>query len=257
MDTTEKTEAIALRIIPFSRTSHVVTWLTPDRGKLTTIVKGSVRPKSLFLGQYDLFYTCELVFYLHERNGAHIARECSPVKTRSALRDNWKNSAIASYICDFVSHASVTGGHEADLYELLDGALDFLCGTSAKPQFLFWFELRLARNAGFSPRFTSCAACDSELKESATVVFSASRGGMLCSRCAQLFTDNAIKVPGGIAAMLRYWHDTGSPAASQNTRCSAADIRNIDKILGMFLLYHLDTNIMLRSRRIAIGMANF
>ena len=39
---TIKTEAICLDIRPWSRTSHVVSWLTP-MGKVATVVKGAVR----------------------------------------------------------------------------------------------------------------------------------------------------------------------------------------------------------------------
>ena len=38
-----KTEGIVLAIRPWSQTSHVVTWLTPDHGPVTTLVKGAVR----------------------------------------------------------------------------------------------------------------------------------------------------------------------------------------------------------------------
>ena len=58
-----KTQGIVLTVHPWSRTSHVVTWLTPDHGPVTTLVKGAVRPKSAFLGQYDLFYTCDILYY--------------------------------------------------------------------------------------------------------------------------------------------------------------------------------------------------
>ena len=62
-----KTHGIVLSIHPWSQTSHVVTWLTPDHGPVTTLVKGAVRPKSAFLGQYDLNYTCEIVYYADTR----------------------------------------------------------------------------------------------------------------------------------------------------------------------------------------------
>ena len=45
---TTKTEAICLDIRPWSRTSHIVRWMTPE-GPVTTVVKGAVRPKSAFL----------------------------------------------------------------------------------------------------------------------------------------------------------------------------------------------------------------
>ena len=57
--------ATCLSIVPWSRTSHVVVWLTPA-GKVTTVAKGAVRPKSWLLGQYDLNYTCDILYYARE-----------------------------------------------------------------------------------------------------------------------------------------------------------------------------------------------
>ena len=91
-----KTTALALRFYPFSNTSRIVAWLTPDQGRIATMVKGSQRPRSLFLGQYDLFYTCELLYHRRERGGLHIARECSPLKWREGLRRDWRAAAAAS-----------------------------------------------------------------------------------------------------------------------------------------------------------------
>ena len=78
----QKTTGIVLRVIPFSRTSHVIQWLTSSHGRMATIAKGAQRPKSLLLGQYDLFYTCEILFYPRERTGLHVLRECAPLAPR-------------------------------------------------------------------------------------------------------------------------------------------------------------------------------
>ena len=80
---TLKAEALCLAVHPWSRTSHIVRWLTP-RGTLATLVKGAVRPKSAFLGQYDLNYTCELVYYARARGELHALRECVPRERRDA-----------------------------------------------------------------------------------------------------------------------------------------------------------------------------
>ena len=92
---TIKTPAICLRISPWSKTSHIVTWLTPS-GKVTTLVKGAVRPKSAFLGQYDLNYECEIVYYAKERGEMHAIRECSIIDMRENLRGEWRLLAMAA-----------------------------------------------------------------------------------------------------------------------------------------------------------------
>ena len=53
----ERTVATVLRIHPFSNTSQMVVWLAADGRRLVTSVKGAARPKSAFLGRYDLFHT--------------------------------------------------------------------------------------------------------------------------------------------------------------------------------------------------------
>ena len=88
-----KTQAIVLRMIPFSETSRVVLWLTRDHGKIATIIKGAHRRRSPFVGQVDLFYTCELLVYLRLFRGLHIVKECSPLKPRTPLRSRWRATA--------------------------------------------------------------------------------------------------------------------------------------------------------------------
>ena len=151
-----KTDALCLRVTPFSRTSHVVSWLTSDYGRISTVIKGAQRPKSAFLGQYDLFYSCELLFYRRERNGLHIARECTPLDTRPGFRTDWRAAACASYLSDLLSRVSPGGGHAPELHTLAVQAMDFLCEGGSSLPFLFWLELQLLAALGLAPRLAEC-----------------------------------------------------------------------------------------------------
>ncbi len=110
----------------------MVTWLTPEQGKVTTMIKGSQRPKSRFLGQYDLFYTCELIYHAHKERSVQIARECCPLNMRLRFRQDWKAMATASYFCDIITRISPPDAHHPGLFELLETHLDELqqYGTS-------------------------------------------------------------------------------------------------------------------------------
>ncbi|MFN2352493.1 MAG: DNA repair protein RecO, partial [Kiritimatiellia bacterium] len=81
-----RTKALVLRVVSFSETSQVVTWLTPGLGKLTTLIKGALRRGSPFQGQYDLFYTSELIYYERRQSEIHVAGECAVLKHRPQLR---------------------------------------------------------------------------------------------------------------------------------------------------------------------------
>jgi len=250
-----RTEGIVLRIGPFSRTSHVVTWLTPDRGRLVTINKGARRPKSDFLGRYDLFQTCELLYYERERNGLHICRECVPLHARSAFRTAWRATACASYVADIVWRVSLHGPHHESLYHLVQCSLDALCQADAVLPLLFWFELRLAGVLGFAPHLHSCPSCGARHAMPAAAVFSPEGGGLVCRGCVQKAGRSPeAEMSAGVVAMLRHWQDESNPRAALTTRCTGVQYRELQENLGAFLQYHLDSP--LRSRYVAMEIVS-
>ena len=248
----EGTEAIVLRIHPFSNTSHVVTWLTPRRGRIATVIKGSCRPKSPFLGQYDLFYTCELLYYAHERNGLHIARECCPLHRRDVLRRNWRAAACASYVTDTLARTSTTGPHEEGLYQFASLVLDALCGEFTPPQLLHWFEISLLRLIGFGPQLWECAVCAQFLPLQQAAFFSPRQGGVLCRRCADQDGRNATRMLPDTLAILRCWDRAPALQTALNTVFTDHQLIALRNVLGVFLCYHLD--VVSESRKIALEM---
>ena len=247
-----KTTAVVLRYAPFSNTSRMVSWLTADYGKITTTIKGSQRPKSQFLGQYDLFYTCELLFYAREHHQAHIIRECSPLKPRSRFRSDWKACAAASYLTDLVSRSSQADAPHPEVFELLDAGLDFLAASGADESFVFWFELRLLEHLGLAPRLQNCMDCGRDLVTGVPHMgFSYARGGILCAGCARAAPPrDAVPLSSLAAARLAGWQGCADPSSTQAEACPRRTWRECETALGAFLRYHL--NLPLPSRDAAL-----
>lgn len=149
---TAKTRAVCLDIRPWSRTSHVVTWLA-ETGPLATSVKGAVRPKSAFLGQYDLNYSCEIVYYLNSRGDIHALRECLPVESRDYLRGDWRRLALAAYFRAIAGLMCPNGPEAQKWLDLVERSLDAIaCGESALRQMLR-FDFAALELAGIGPDF--------------------------------------------------------------------------------------------------------
>ena len=148
---TVKTEAVCLAIYPWSQTSHVVTWLTPT-GPVKTVVKGAVRSKSFFLGQYDLNYTCEILYYARGRGEIHALRECTPLDLREALRSDYRALALAGYFRHVAGELAPSGVDAAAWYDLLRSSLDGMTGAALVD--LVAFELEALRLAGLQPDFS-------------------------------------------------------------------------------------------------------
>ncbi len=249
----DKTHAVVLRIAPSGNTSRVVTWLTPAHGRVTTILKGALRPKNLFLGQYDLFYTCELLYYRKDINDLHIARECAPIKPRPSLRHNWRACAYASYFTDLTMRISPSRAPQSFVYQWLGEALDELDQHGFDAEVCHWFELKLLDQLGLAPSMEKCMGCRSLLHNAQPASFSPSRGGLLCGACARNDPKPALPVPADVRALLRHWQRAGTPAHVRRVKSNERQRTLVDRILGDFMQYHLDLPLTARTVATQIG----
>ena len=212
---TIKTEAICLDIRPWSRTSHVVSWLTPT-GKVATVVKGAVRAKSPFLGQYDLNYTCDIVYYARAKGELHALREAVPVELREELRGDYRKLALAGYFRRLVAELAPMGEECRAWYGLLRRGLGNL---RPKTEDLVRFELEVLGLSGLKPDFSKF---DKNAEWSA---FSLETGsfGTNEGRCIRVSRDVADYLAGG-----------AKNARNSQTPLDAA------RVIGVFYQFHLD-----------------
>ena len=215
-----KTDGIVLAIHPWSRTSHIITWLTPDHGCVTTLVKGAVRPKSAFLGQYDLFYTCDLLYYARARGDMHALRETTPRNLRESLRGRWRETAIAGYAAGLVKDLAPANGESAAWFEFMSSLLDRLETHSLIPLLeLVRLEMDILRLAGWSPDFSGMD------KSADWTPFAIDHG-----RCGD--GTRTVRLSSRTVAVLV------RPDASGHAQETVEDAV---RFLGVFLSYHLDT----------------
>jgi len=258
-----KTNAIALRVVPYSRTSHVVTWLTEHAGRVSTTVKGAVRPKSAFVGQYDVGYTCELLFYERERNGLHVAKECAPIEMRVRLRQDWRAFSCAAYIADLIYHATFPS-HESEegVYQLLSQVLDALCEEGQEPMVLMhWFELRLLQVLGYAPHVERCVSCGVTLSQG-RAGFDAAHGGAFCVNCLpQPVAGHVVPVGPDMQAVLRQWSDPAASGLLRNTVLTEKQLLALKDLTGTMLTYCLEMrpecrDVAIKTLRYGEGMRN-
>ena len=218
---TIKTTAICLDVRPWSRTSHVVSWLTPN-GKVTTVVKGAVRPKSLFLGQYDLNYECEIVYYARTKGELHALRECVPVERHDELRENYRRLALAGYFRRLVAELAPMGEECRAWYGLLRQRL---AGQRPKAEDLVGFELEVLGLSGLKPDFSKF---DKNAEWSAfsleTGTFGSGEG-----RCIRVSRD-----------VVDYLASGAKNAKNERTPLDAA------RVIGVFYQFHLDCAVDVR-----------
>lgn len=233
---TAKCEALCLAVHPWSRTSHVVSWLT-KQGVVKTVVKGAVRPKSAFLGQYDLNYECEIVYYRRARGNLHALRECVPRKMRENMRGSFRALALAGYVRSLVGELATEGADE--WYRLSDDTLGRIENAHTPEDLLgcmVRFELHAMRLAGVMPDFSGY---DPSSQWSAFSISSGAFGAFGEGRCLR------------IARQTAQW--------LENPDCVSGNMQillDAARVIGVFYQFHLDCAVETRREVLRLILHN-
>ncbi|MEI7958888.1 MAG: DNA repair protein RecO [Verrucomicrobiota bacterium] len=154
----ESTAAILLRRTKFSDTSLIVTWLTCDHGKLKTVAKGALRPKSPFAGTIDLFFETEIAFVRSSRSEIHTLREAVLRHPFEGLRKDYARLELAAYFVELQELLTESDHPVPELFDLLHRALGYLENATPDRRALLHFENELARLLGINDEGSAYAA---------------------------------------------------------------------------------------------------
>jgi len=154
----ENTRGLVLRTRLLTETSLIVNWLTPTAGRLSTVAKGALRPKSPFRGKLDLFYLAEFSFTRSRRSELHTLREMTLLKTHPRFRRDLHALRQASYCAALLEQTTETDTPLPGMFELMLAFLNSFADEPAPtappcPERVFAFELRLLNELGLEPDF--------------------------------------------------------------------------------------------------------
>lgn len=231
----EKTNGIVLRIIPFTNTSQIVTLLSEEGNKMSFICKEACRPKSVFRGQYDFFYTCEFVYQYKPTRSMYFAKEVYPFDMRPYFRTNWRASHYASWLSALVNATSIAG--TPSLYRLLAESLDLLNSPSYPDvAILARFELKLLQQLGLLPNFELSCGCGVEDKKQYR--FHIADGALLCDKhdgdTVRFHEPSVIINYETIVLAQQLVLGNTLTSYKQDT------MRKLLRLLGLFINYHID-----------------
>lgn len=147
----ERAHGLILRIRPFSETSVIANWLTPEFGRISTMAKGARRPKSSFRGKLDLFYEAEFSFVRSRRSDLHTLSEINLRETHPMLRRDLDALQQAAYCAALIEQATEKETPLPAIYELMTGLMETLSKNPPQPLNVFAFEMKLLRELGQSP----------------------------------------------------------------------------------------------------------
>ncbi len=177
----EKTEAVVLRGVDFSETSRIVTFLTPDRGRMACMAKGVRRRHSAFAGALDTFNRVELVYYWKDGRQVQVLAEATLLDGFPAIKRDPARGVYAGFPLELACRTAHENEPSRAPYEALVSGLAALCAWPHDARtHACWQALRLIGAAGFAPETEVCVRCGATLSDAAGFALD---GGLCCPGC--------------------------------------------------------------------------
>jgi len=174
------TEAIVLRVTPYSETSKVARLLTRDHGLLSVLARGARRARSQTGAGLDSFSVGVASVRIKAQTDLHALTSFDLTRTHGHIAEDVARFGAASALAEIALKCAPAEPHE-EVFDAVDQGLDALdratpSEAEAAALSACW---RLVVALGFEPVLDRCAVCGAPVGD--TVVFAAAQGGALCA----------------------------------------------------------------------------
>ena len=196
-------EGIAIRTMRLGEADRIVTFVTPDHGKVRAVAKGVRKTKSRIGARVEpLSHVAMLCWRGRELD---VINQVEMIDSFRAIRDDLDRMGPAMSMLEITDQVALERHAGPELFNLLLGALRSL-ERSLSAYTLGAFCFKLLALEGVGPITDACASCGSDAR---LVAFDATEGGLLCASCrrGQAVAPDVVEVlqqlqNGGLARIL-------------------------------------------------------
>ena len=179
-----KSPAVVVRALDYGEADRIVTFVTPDAGRLTGIAKGAKRSRRRFGAALELFTLVQLAYF--EKPAFEMVRleGADIVAGFPDLRRDLARIAHAAYVTEMAGRAVQPREPAWRAFRLLVETLGAIDREPPDEARLRAFELALLVLLGYRPELRCCARCRRPRPASGQFRVSVRAGGLLCRSCA-------------------------------------------------------------------------
>lgn len=171
------TRGYVLRRFNLGEADRIITFITPDQGKLKAVARGVRRMKSKLAGHLELFSHVDL----HVAAGKRLDVITSVKLLEAPPQYDYEQLASAYVYAEMLDKLLDEGETSPDVYVLVEMTFSDL-GRGATSLNELYFKLRLAGILGYEPEVSRCARCGGKDAEAA-YFFEPSLGGIVDDAC--------------------------------------------------------------------------
>ena len=233
-----KTEGVVLKHSYIGEADALLTFCTPDRGKLRAVARGVRRPKSRLAGHLEPLTYCTMM--LAEGRTLDVVSGCEALDSFQSIKSDLWLLSCGLYAADLTDRLSAEGAENQPLFRLLLNALRSLAGGVDPALVLRYFEFHSLACSGYLPELWECALCHRKL-EATTNYFSPAAAGLLCPNCrGKEGLDRPTSVD--CVKVLRFFTQNECPALAR-LRLKPRLATEIEDLMQGYMTYVLDREV--------------
>lgn len=171
---------MVLSTAPVGEYDRRVVILTKEQGKISAFARGARRPNSPLVGAVNPFSFGE--FTLYQGRTSYTIQSASISNYFAELREDVVGAYYGFYFMEFAAYYTRENNDEREMLKLLYQTLRALINPHIPDLLIrYIFELKALCINGQAPQVYQCVTCGDKDRPA---VFSAAKGGLVCSECS-------------------------------------------------------------------------
>jgi DNA repair protein RecO (recombination protein O) len=229
--------AIIMRTWEFGESDLMVSFFTPEGGRLKGVAKGARKSRQRFANCLDLFCLTRLEYERRREEGLYFLHSGKLIHAFPGLRSDFLALSLASYMIELTEILFPVGVTAKRMFDLLHAALSALHEEKQIDSFRILFEAKAMTLGGYGIDLSRCCVCGRTYQGEGRAVFKQGSGGIACLKCGH----ESSRSPGLGPATARALNEIQSTTwdTSQALGLSAEMIREIKPVLKRHIEYRI------------------
>jgi len=192
----QNTTAIVIHVADQGESDKLVTFYTPQLGKLTAIAKGAKRSIKRFVNKLELFSLLSITY--HDQYSIPIISEASLINSYLTIRNTYSSYIQGILVCELIRNWTHENDTDKSLFQYVMWFLSHLNRTENGINYLLLFLAKFYNQLGFQPSISACSSCGMLDQMTGPFSFKPSTGGILCQECSH---ENKPSIPLSISTL--------------------------------------------------------
>lgn len=231
-------DAIIMQVREFGESDLIITFFTPDHGKMKGIAKGAKRSRNRFVNCLDIFSLVSLDYTIKKKTGLHFINSGKLTDAFPGLRKNYKTLVHASYITELTDLLSPWELADPAMFSMLKDTFRFLAENNNMDIVHVLFEIAAMSLGGFGINLEKCCICGRKYTGAGTAVFKPDKGAIACMKCQNITGTTPAMSPETVRAAVRMQKNFSYDPECVNLSYEA--VREIKKVLKLHREYRLE-----------------